>query len=356
MAKRKKTENQNTGSLQPQIGFNEIAEACGVSAMTVSRAMRPGASVSEATRTRILETAEKLGYQINTRQGRPRKELSGPRPVVDVLIGISISPRSMFSSQLLVAIEQALDRHGYDCVVRYCDSGYAAFVSLCNALRLSRAENFLVVGYFPIEQLETILTTVPRAVLVDHSGDPRLEHPCESVAIDYVEAARQAVRHLIRQGRRKIVLLKGDTDHYFTRDITRGFNEVLGMNGIEIIPDLLLEADFTAKGANEVIRKALGRGLDFDAVFTNDEMGVGVLRALFDAGKSVPKDVAIVGCDALPLGEQTIPSLTSVVVDINNLAEIAVQRVLTPASAAKDVQSVRLVPSLVIRESTQTGI
>lgn len=355
MVKKKITEKSNSDPLRSQVGFNEIAKYCGVSAMTVSRAMRSNASVSPSTRALILEAAQKLGYQINARQGRPRKELSGPRPVVDVLMGISISPRSMFSSQLLIAIEQALDRQGHDCVIRYCDTGYAAFVSLCNALRLSRAKNFLIVGYFPTEQLATILTSVPLAILVDHSGDPQLEDPCGSVTIDYVDAARQATRHLIRQGRRKIILLKGDANHYFTRDITRGFQEALAMAGIEADPNLFLEADFTAQGANEVIRKALSRGVDFDAVFTNDEMGIGVLRALFDAGKSVPGDVAVVGCDALPLGEQTIPSLTSVFVDVTKLAEIAVQRVLEPPSPSKSIQSVHLVPSLIIRESSQSG-
>ncbi len=322
--------------------------------MTVSRALRPGASISETTRKKILATAEKLGYRINARQGRPRKDEIISRPVVDVVISTATSLSGMFFSKLLVEIEQELNAREHDCAIRCCGIGYADFVSLCNTLRLSRAKKFIILGYFPVDQLKTLLNTVPKAVLVDHAGDPRLEESCETITTDYAEAARKAVRHLLKIKRKRIVLLRGLKDHYFTRDTERGYREALTAHHIEIDESLFLDVDFTAKSANEAIRDALETGLYFDAVFTNDEMALGVLRALSTAGKRVPEDVAIVGCDNLPMGEQTIPSLTTISVDIKKMAGLAVERLLSE-KCNDSMQNIQLIPTLIERKSTHIG-
>lgn len=340
-------------SRKKKIGFEEIARECGVSTMTVSRALRPRSSVSAATRKKIIKMAEELGYQINARQGRPRKEEIASRPVVDVIISTAISLSGMFYSKLVVEIEQSLNAQGHDCAIRCCDAEYAEFVSLCNSLRLSRAKQFIIVGYFPAEQLEALLSAVPRAVLVDHTGDPRIEESCETVTIDYAEAARKAIRHLLKIKRQRIVFLRGPRDHYFTRDTERGYREVLSVHNIDVDASLLLDVNFSAHSANEAITNAIERGLKFDAVFTNDEMALGVLRALFNAGKKVPEDVAVVGCDNLPMGEQTIPSLTTISVDIKKMADLAVAKVLAEKGNSS-LQGVQLIPVLVIRESTMT--
>lgn len=329
-----------------------IAKACGVSAMTVSRALRDDPRVLETTRRRILAAADRAGYQPNARAGRPRAVTKNVRPSVEVVLSVSQAPVSSFHYQLLLSIERELVRRGCDCVVRTCSDDYAQFLSLGESLRVSRALATLVVGHYPVEQLRTILQAVPQALLVDQSGDPTLEGPYEYVAFDNVEAARLAVRHLLDIGQRRILLITGKPEHYFSREIEQGYREVLATQGVPLENGWIRRADFTADGARSVLAQAMDERLPFDAVFTNDEMATGVLRLLFEKNQRVPSDVAVVGCDGLPMGLQTIPTLTTVALDYVALGQLAVEKALAKREPGAPLCRMRLIPRLVVREST----
>ncbi|MDD2706599.1 MAG: LacI family DNA-binding transcriptional regulator [Verrucomicrobiae bacterium] len=332
-----------------------IARACGVASMTVSRALRQDPRVQEDTRRQILAAAGKMGYQPSGRYGRPRVSTDKVRTPVDVVLGVSMAAGNLFYSQLLISIEQALAQRGCDCVIRTGNQDYDGFLRLCETLRESKAVATLLVGFFPVMQLQTLLQILPRALLVDHSGDPRLDCPYEFVALDNVEAARLAVRHLLGLGRRRILLMTGGKDHYFSRDIEQGWREILQSHDLPALPELICRADFTADGARSLLLQIMEHGMSFDAVFSNDEMGVGILRALHEKGKRVPDDVAVAGCDGLPVGRHTIPALTTVELDYRQLGQVAVERALAERPENAPPCRLRLVPQLVIRESSGGG-
>ena len=108
----------------------------------------------------------------------------------------------------------------------------------------------------------------------------------------------------------------------------------------------------TGLGRRPAVRQAVDSGLEFDAVFTNDETAIGVLRALHETGRSVPEDVAVAGCDGLAIGLQTTPSLTTVIMDLECMGRMAVERVFSRDDDAAPRYHVRLLPELVVREST----
>jgi LacI family repressor for deo operon, udp, cdd, tsx, nupC, and nupG len=271
---------------------------------------------------------------------------------VDVVLGASFAPGNLFCMRLLATIEQKLSREGYDCVVRTHDGGYDGFLSLCEALRTSDAAGTALIGYFPLDETQTLLDIAPDAVLLDYTGHPGLRLRYESIAFDNVEAARLAVRHLVDIGRRRIALLRGPQEHFFSRDVEMGYLEVLRDAGLTTDNDLILEADFSPERAGAILREALESGQDIDAVFTNDEMAVGLLRVLHDMGRNVPGDIAVAGCDGLPIGLHTIPSLTTVIMDYRKMGELAVRRILDRRPSFASEQHIRLRPVLEVREST----
>ena len=91
-------------------------------------------------------------------------------------------------------------------------------------------------------------------------------------------------------------------------------------------------------------------GLRFDAVFTNDEMAGGVYRALLSRGLRIPEDVAVCGCDGLPVGEQLYPNLTTIILDYKTLAAKVIESIMNPDRAVS--MHLRLLPVLKIRESS----
>jgi LacI family transcriptional regulator/LacI family purine nucleotide synthesis repressor len=329
----------------------EIAKICRISPMTVSRALRDGTPVSDVTRALVRQTAERMGYHVKANLGRPRRASNRPRTVVNVMLGTWFAPAVQYYMQLLLTIEQELARHDCDCVIRSCNGSYAQYLSLCQSLRASQAQTALVLGNFPAQQLHDLLRIVHRPILLDRVGDPRSTLTCEYVGFDNVEAARIAVRHLLEVGRRRVLLVSGNLRHYFPRDIERGYCEILQQNDLPARDELILETDFTADGACRHVRKAWESGVRFDAVFTNDEMAVGVLRALYELGLKVPNDVSVVGCDGLPIGLHTVPMLTTVVMDHRAMGSCAVERLFDSSLKSSALRTL-LAPSLEIRESS----
>jgi len=329
-----------------------IAEESGVSIMTVSRALRENSPVKKSTRNRILHAAEKIGYHRNVKSGRPRNIKQAVRPTVDVVLGTFGRIQPLFYSKLLTSIEEELAKHGHDCLIRTYNGEYTRFLSLRERLRQSLATGTLIVGYFPLEQLRAILEIVSRAILVDNTGDPGLDYPYESVGFDNVEAARLAIRHLLFTGRKRIVLIKGFSNHYFSREIEQGYRETLKQSVIAVDKNLILETDFTTQVAYEKISSIIDKGIKFDAVFTNDEMAYGVIRALHEHKMNIPSNIAVAGCDGLSVGMHIMPRLTTVILDYRKLGRIAVEYLLDNRGETSSPCRIKLVPVLEVREST----
>jgi DNA-binding LacI/PurR family transcriptional regulator len=232
------------------------------------------------------------------------------------------------------------------------DQQFERFLALVENLREGGDEAVLLVGHLPPRQLQTLVDLAPRRlILVDHTGDPRVRGEYDCVAFDNVEAARLAVRHLVERGRRRIALLSGTADHYFSRDIEHGYRDMLSLLDLPFDGRLLWRGGFEPARACEVVRQELRRGTEFDAVFTTDEMAMGVYRALGESGRRVPQDVAVVGCDGLPFGEMLLPALTTVALDWRELGRAAAEHALGRGESAGPARRIRLLPRLCIRES-----
>lgn len=330
-----------------------IADKCGVSIMTVSRALRNSSAIKESTRSRIVEVAEQVGYQRKVKSGRPRHVSENPHRTVDVIMTMLESNAPAFYLKLLVSIERELAQRQYDCVIRTYNGEYSQFLSLCEVLRETSGSGTLILGYVEIEQLKAIFDITPQTVLVDNTGDPGFDYPYEFVGFDNVEAARLGVRHLIRTGCEKIMLIKGFPNHYFSREIEQGYREILMREYGCVDGKLIRETGFSADSAYETVMSAVEEGIKFDAVFTNDEMACGVYRALHEQGLGIPGDVSICGCDGIPIGRHLIPKLTTVILDYEQLGKISVEYLLDDNRRISLPQRIRLVPELKVRESTR---
>jgi DNA-binding LacI/PurR family transcriptional regulator len=339
--------------IKKEATLKEIARACRVSIMTVSRAFKEGHLLKPATLEVILKTAAQKGYQPDGMMGRPRRRNTDTRRTAQVVIEMNIdSGTSLFHAHLLGVIEKALAQKEHDCLLRTYDGSYHNFVWLSEILRSNHPCPTMFIGNFHLNHLQTLLKICPSALLVDYSENPHLTCAYNSIGFDNVEAARLAVRHLLAQGRRKILLLKGHPNHFFSRDIERGYREVFQINKLRINETLIVNSDFTPTDACQIIKRLIKSGVKFDAVFTNDEMAMGVIKALRECDRIVPDDVAVCGCDGLPFGVFLSPALSTVILDYAELGKAAVDKLILPHGKTAMPERIKLVPRLEIREST----
>ncbi len=334
-----------------RVSITDIAAACQVSAMTVSRALRQDSHVLPETQAKILAKAEELGYFKSSRIGRPRRRPSDRPYRIRIILGGEGGNVSIFHSRLVNTIQRTLIRHNCECVLYSNDGGFRSFLILLEALKRQEADTTVIIGDFPEAQLKTLLMTFSGAILLDNPGIEDFDATFSSFNFDNDAAAGMMLRHLLDSGRRKIVLMSGRKGHFFSDALETAYLRLLPRYGIEPDARRMLRTDFTPAGAAAEMEKFLRLGLDFDAVFSNDEMALGVYRALLSRRIRIPEDAAVAGCDNLPLGQMLCPSLSTVDLDYGKLAAAAVEFILG-GDAPFSPRRVLIQPELLIREST----
>jgi DNA-binding LacI/PurR family transcriptional regulator len=328
-----------------------IARKCGVSKMTVSRVLRDEPHVSSATRGLILRVAEKLGYQpsncyLGSRQDSTRNYA--------ILFQPEYSQKDAFFSGIILSVQQELFGKGFDCSFGIVKNDYSEFLKLNHMLRSRQVHGILVVGYIPPRYADVLQSNFINLVFIDYPGGPGIESPYNVICVENVHGAYLALNHLLKLDRKRILLICGREGHYFSDDLLKAYKETLAQHNIELNPHLIVNGDFHAKGGFKATKSVLEARISFDAVFSNDEMACGAIKALKSAGRKVPTDVSVVGFDGLPIGEVISPALTTVVVDREKMGRLAVGRLLALDEQTGDdekFEKVGIFPKLLVRES-----
>jgi LacI family transcriptional regulator len=177
-----------------------------------------------------------------------------------------------------------------------------------------------------------------------------------SAAINYIDvdnlnSARQAVNHLLRLGRRRVATITGPQNMCAGADRAEGYTTALRQRGLAVDPNLIADGNFTEADAYAAMQRLLP--FNPDAVFAaSDVMAVGALRALRDAGRRVPEDVALIGFDDMPIAASSNPALTTVRQPVQRTGQAAAE-MLIDLIEHPDAQPRRIVlpTELVIRAS-----
>jgi LacI family transcriptional regulator len=184
-------------------------------------------------------------------------------------------------------------------------------------------------------------------VLHGRHEDPRASF----VEVDNVTGAHTAVTHLVRLGRRRIGLITGPSGSLAAEDRKRGYLNALLERRVPVDEDLIIHGDFTENSSYEAMQRLLPH--EPDAVFVaSDSMALGALRALRNAGKRVPEEVAVVGFDDMPQAATANPPLTTVRQPIQRAGALAVEMLIDILENGVDPPRRIILPTeLVIRDS-----
>jgi DNA-binding LacI/PurR family transcriptional regulator len=171
------------------------------------------------------------------------------------------------------------------------------------------------------------------------------------VTVDQVAGAATATRHLLELGHRTVWHVAGPSDWLEARQRIDGWTAALEEAGAD--PPPLLSGDWSARSGYE-LGKRLATVRDVTAIFAaNDQMALGILRALYEAGREVPRDLSIVGFDDIPEAQFFTPPLTTVHQDFNEVGRQSLMLLLDEIGApTRSSSRVVVPPGLKVREST----
>jgi DNA-binding LacI/PurR family transcriptional regulator len=280
----------------------DVARLAGVSQKTVSRVLNDEPYVSAEVRERVLGAAEELGYRLNN---AARALASGrTRSIGVVTLGTALyGPAS-----LLMGIERAARDTGYTLRVANTIEGDPAGIAGAVQALLEQGVDGIVISE-PIDEGEVpVRVEVP--VLVVGAPAPFAAPRVVTSGVGADLLARAATEHLLDLGHATVHHLAGPQRWYAARDRLVGWRAALAARGRPEPP--FAEGDWSAASGYAAGRE-LARDGAVTAVFAaNDDMAIGLMRALAEAGRRVPQDVSVVGFDDVPVAAYVTPPLTTV--------------------------------------------
>lgn len=330
--------------------LRDVAEHARVSIRTVSNVVSGYAHVSERMRKHVLQAIEELDYRPNPVARTLRTGRTGMLALVVPEIDVpyfSALARDVINAAAEVGYRVMIDQTGHD-------HDHERELLTGN----DRTMLFDGILFSPLVTKAELLemnspTRMPLVLLGEHDFDGRYDH----VAIDNVRAAHDAVCHLLESGRTRIAAVGAQPlEEYATpQQRTAGYESALREAGLEPEPRYARPAaHYSRADGYTAAAELLALDPRPDAIFCfSDLLAMGAMRAVFDAGLSVPEDVAIIGIDDIEEGRYSRPSLSTVSLDTTFIAEQAIARV-TARIETPDLQPEQIVAphALRVREST----
>jgi DNA-binding LacI/PurR family transcriptional regulator len=324
----------------------DVARLAGVSQQTVSRVLNDSPHVRDDTRARVMEAVRKLEYRPNR---LARALVTGRTRTLGV---VSFDTTLHGPASMLLGIERAAHDAGYFVSIASIGSLDSASVGgAIERLREQAVDGILVIA--PQESAAQALRHLRSDVPVvateagAHDGVPL-------VAVDQVEGARAATQHLLDLGHRTVWHISGPLDWYEARDRIDGWRATLYAAGAP--QPSVLAGDWSARSGYELGLK-VARERAVTAVFAgNDQMALGVVRALHELGLRIPADISVVGFDDIPEAAFFTPPLTTVRQNFNEVGRRALLTLLDQLeSGARGGTRETIPPELIVRASTSAA-
>jgi DNA-binding LacI/PurR family transcriptional regulator len=326
--------------------LDEVAALAGVGRGTVSRVVNGSPQVSPAARAAVERAIVKLGYVPNraarslvTRRtdsvalvvSESEERVFGEPFFAGIVRGIS---SGLLDSPLQLWLAMAQSPAERERVEHHLTSQHVDGVLLLSLhdsdplpTLLSERQLPVVLGGRPARMMPPAWSDPGSRVSLDGDGTAGKLAPADAkrggtgeaklepwfVDVDNAGGARQAVAHLAASGRRRVANIAGPQDMGVGLARLAGYREACAEAGLPIDEDMIAYGDFSEPSGVAAMRQLLARRPDLDAVFiASDLMAAGALRALREAGKRVPEDVAVVGFEDSAVARQTDPPLTTV--------------------------------------------
>ncbi|HEY1034817.1 MAG TPA: LacI family DNA-binding transcriptional regulator [Pseudoxanthomonas sp.] len=303
-AKRKRRTGTATTALPSpgdHLTMADLAKVAGVSAITVSRALRDSPLVNAETRARVREVAQQYGYSFNVsaRNLKLRRSMT-VAVVVEMKPTVERQMSGPYPLDLLGGITQELTSTGYSVLLTSLQGG-----SLPN---VQAADGVILLGQGAHEDAMHEVQRWGRPMVV--WGAVSRHESQVVVGSDNRRGGALAAERFIALGRSRPAFL-GDPAHGEFAERLEGFSAALVRHGITPIAPTV--ASFTVGAGADAVHALLQANPQVDALFAaSDLLAIGAIRALIERGRRVPEDVSVIGYDDSPLGATYVPPLTSV--------------------------------------------
>lgn len=324
--------------------IRDVARLAGVSHQTVSRVINGSADVTPETRARVEAIIAELDY----RPSAIARSMASGRAGTLACIAPNLTDYTF--ARIIEGSEREARQNGFFLL----SSGAASvedFRALCDELvGHRRVDGLIVINPYADERHAYLPQNFPTVFVGAHSRDSAIG----SVSLDDEKAAYEATRHVLALGRRKIAMVTGPMSEDCSQDRSDGYIRALTEFGVGVDYSMIIEGDWSATSGQDALLALCEQGCRPEAVFAqNDRMALGVLHAARDMGMRVPRELAVIGVDDMPLSSYFDPPLTTMQQDMARIGQEAIRMLIgIIENVPGAMRHIQIPARLVVRQST----
>jgi DNA-binding LacI/PurR family transcriptional regulator len=338
--------------------LSDIAATIGVAPMTVSRVVNGTGYVSDETREKVMTAVRKMSYRPN---GVARNLKRQRTDTVGLVLGDISNP---YSTELANAVREVLSVRGYNLFICISEHSAKEDITAFESLVDHNVDGIIVATRSNAEGDEHLLEIVDGDMPVVVVGRDFHHDQVDFVSADNLTGGFEATRHLIDLGHRRIGFIGATLNNKGSLKRLQGYLNALEAHDIDIDERLItgrrdtsseVPGYSTERMGYEGMKRLLSLPKRPTAVFArNDFTAVGAMTAIKEAGLSIPKDLAIVGFDDIPLAVHTVPPLTTVRQPMRLQGQLAAEMLVSRIAGKEPRQRTERILNceLIIREST----
>lgn len=340
------TFNKDRDECMRKVTLRDVAKEAGVALSTASNALNDSDVVTDSTKEKVMEAAEKLNYfpNINAKLIKAKKS--------NRLAFITTSINGDYYEQLLQVVVNTVAVRGYQLDVIITEN---KDIVLSRMLEGSY-DGFIIIGQYFLDkkQMQTIKNNNIACVFLDRNY---VSENTSSVLFKSFEAGYDLTKYLINLGHKNIVFVEYSKEHYDSNERKRGYFKALDDYGLERDENLILTGRFDEHLTYSAVlnfMKTQAYKDKFPTAFIcgNDRSAIGAMRALKNLAYEIPREISVAGFDNIELAKYINPSLTTIKNPISEQGKYAAIALMDMIDKNKSGYLVELDCELIIREST----
>jgi LacI family transcriptional regulator len=302
--------------------LEDIAQKSGVSRSTVSRVINGDDKVKAGTRDRVMKVIQEVNFQPNL---AARGLASSRTNILGLVIpsGISTLFTDPYFPQLIRGVTSACNAQQYTVMLWLAEPEFERHT--INQILHNGLLDGVIVSSMVMDDpiVQSLYESKMPFVLVGRH--PTLD--VNFIDVDNIQGGVDATAYLFGLKRNRVATITGPLNAIPGYDRLQGYQKAHQLHKKEVVPELIIEGDFTENSGYTAMRKLLP--LHPDGVFAaSDMMALGAIRAIREKGLNIPTDISVVGFDDLPIASQVIPPMTSIRQPTDRLGSLAVDTLI----------------------------
>ena len=324
--------------------IKDVAKHTGVSVATISRVLNEPDKVSEETKNKVLKAIEETGYQQNLFGKHLRCKKT------NIILVMLNSVVNSFCAKIVNSIDNEAKKHGYSIIICVTNDDPKTEERYLNYVKNKFVDGMIVINSTLNQQQMTSLSSCYPVIQCSEYADP---YTTPYVTIDNKQAAKDAVNHLISNGKKDILFIGvNDPNIISARERLEGYKEALKENNIQYDDAKVVFSNYGFRNTQKLMNEYFKNGVNIDAVFAiSDKMAAATIVALQEKGFTVPEDVMVMGFDNTDITYIFNPTITTVAQPHKEMGKTAFSMLLEKINGKKCKNSI-LKHELIIRKST----